>query len=392
MVQKKKSNFRGKLGANAQKTAKTGASYGHLKLPNGVGVFNPDPDGRYKLDFLPYVVTDEKHPDKDTELGTALVGDQWYRRPYRIHRNIGVANDSVVCLSSVGKKCPICEYRAKRAKEGADKEELSSMNSSLRVLYVVIPLDSKKHEAKIHIFDISAWNFQNLLTEELKENSENEVFPDLEEGKTLKVRFEAATVGTSKPFAEASRIDFIDREEVYNESILDEVPNLDEVLLILSYADLDNKFLELEEEDKGGKLKDKEEEEEEKKPTRIKKTLKPEPKEEKKADELTWEDIEEMSERRLIKLIEEKELQTDPDEYGEDLEGLKKCIAEELELELPEEPKKPTRGTPVRTSDKEAVTKNKCPHKYTFGKDFEKQDECPDCTSWDACYDENKKK
>ena len=349
MTTKKKSSFRGKVGLNAQKTAKTGASYGHLKLPKGVGVFNPDPDGRYKLDFIPYIVTDEKHPDRDKEAGIALVGDLWYRRPYKYHRNVGSSNDSAVCLTSVGKKCPICEYRAKRAKEGADKEELASMNASLRILYNVIPLDSKKHEETIHIFDISAWNFQNLLTEELKENEENEIFPDLEEGKTLKVRFEAATVGTSKPFAEASRIDFLERDSTYEESILDESPNLDEVLIVLSYEELQAKFLEEDDLPKKKSLKD--------------------------ADEEDEDEPEDKPKERTRKKIAPKE----PEE-------------EEEEEEPEEKPKKKlTRGSTTGEASTKKESGNKCPHGHRFSKDFEKSDECPDCALWDDCYDANKR-
>ena len=74
MVKKSKSSFRGKVGANAQKTSKSGASYGHLRLPKGVPVFTPEPECTIKLDFMPYVVTDSKHPDKDTNSRPPIPG------------------------------------------------------------------------------------------------------------------------------------------------------------------------------------------------------------------------------------------------------------------------------------------------------------------------------
>ena len=392
MTAKKTSSFRGKVGANAQKTAKAGTSYGHLNLPKGVGVFNPDPDGRYKLDFLPYKVTDTKHPDKDEESGVALVGDLWWKRPYKLHRNVGASNDSAVCLTSIGKKCPICEYRTKRMKDGAEKEETDAMKASTRILYIVVPLDSKKHEDKIHIFDISQWNFQNLLGEELKENEDNEVFPDIEEGLTLKVRFEGATMGNSKPFPQASRIDFLEREETYTESILDEIPNLDEVLKILSYKELDDKFLEMEDDD-GGKLKDVDEDETPK-TARTKKSLRAPKEEKKEKDEdetpktdLTWRHLEIKSKRGLVRLIDDEKLKVDPADYEDD-DALRGAIADELGIEKPEEKKQASKQS-EKSEKKESS--GKCPHKHTFAEDFEKFDGCADCTTWDDCYDANKK-
>ena len=132
----------------------------------------------------------------------------------------------------------------KRAKNGADPEELKAYNSSLRNLYAVIPLDSKKYDAVIHILDISQWAFQDHLNEELREDEDNEIFPDLEEGKTLKVRFSEDSIGKNK-FPVTSKITFVDRKEAYEESILEDVPNLDELLKSLTYEELEAKFFEL---------------------------------------------------------------------------------------------------------------------------------------------------
>ena len=180
MAQKSKSSFRGKVASNAVETSKSNSSYGYLKLPKGVSVFSPDPEGKYYLDFLPYVVTDPRHPDRKADTGQATPDSLWYRRPFRIHRNVGAGNgDSAVCLTSIGRKCPICEHKAKLVKAGASKEETKPLNSSKRILYIVIPLRSKEFEEDIHIFDISERNFQDKLTNELKEDDKYEVFPDL---------------------------------------------------------------------------------------------------------------------------------------------------------------------------------------------------------------------
>ena len=63
-------------------------------------------------------------------------------------------------------------------------------------------------------------------------------------------------------------------------------------------------------------------------------------KEETKDDELTWDGLKEMKRKALVKLIEEKDLLADPDEFEDDDDGLRKEIAEELDIEIPKKGKK----------------------------------------------------
>lgn len=248
-MKKKRSSFKNKVRRDAERQKSASSNYGYLILPNGVSVFSPEPGSRVKLDIIPYEVTDANHPDKYEDEQIATVGELWYKRPFRIHRNIGTANDAVVCPRSFGKPCPICEYREKLLKEGADKEETNALRPSQRNLYVVIPQGVKGMEEKPHIWDMSQYLFQNLLNTELEEDEDNGVFPDLEDGKTLKIRFDSSQIAGGRAFAEASRIDFATRRKPYDESILDIIPKLDEVLKVLSYKELEAKFLELDPDD-----------------------------------------------------------------------------------------------------------------------------------------------
>lgn len=58
---------------------------------------------------------------------------------------------------------------------------------------------------------------------------------------------------------------------------------------------------------------------------------KPEP----EKDELTWEDLKGMDEDELTDYIEEGGLDTDPDDFEDDLPGLRKAIAKEQGIEIP---------------------------------------------------------
>lgn len=389
MTQKKKSNFASKVANDAHRQQKQGTSYGHLILPKGVGVFSPEPGSRVKLDFMLYEVSEAKHPDRNDEAEIAVVGSLWYKRPYSLHRNIGADNNTYVCPRSIGKKCPICEALALRKKKGAEKEETDPLKPSQRNLYVVIPKGVKKFEEKPHIFDISQYNFQNLLNEELEEDNSNGIFPELEGGKTLKVRFDSKTIGGSQAFAQASRIDFEDRDEDYDEAILEDVPNLDEVLKVLSYKELESKFLEVDDEDEGGSLKDVDDDEDEK-PKHKKKPVKkdnddddedePPVKKKKpvKKEEDDDDDDEEEAPPRKKKVVKKEE---DEDEDDEPPVRKKKVVKkdedDEDEDDEPVKKKKPT------TTGK----KNKCPHGYKFGVDHDEYDECADCKVWDECLE-----
>lgn len=64
---------------------------------------------------------------------------------------------------------------------------------------------------------------------------------------------------------------------------------------------------------------------------------KEEPEKEPDDDELTYAELQEMERKALKKLIKEKDLLTDPDDFEDDDDGLRKAIAEELDIEVPEE-------------------------------------------------------
>ena len=238
-------SFRGKIGHNAQQQRSKAANSGHLILPRGVNMFKEESGGRIELDILPYVVKDARHTDRDEEREIAVDGGLWYRRPYRQHRQIGVANASIVCPGSVGRKCPICEYRRKQLDEGADWNDpaMVATKTSARNLYYVIPKGSRKYEEKAYLWDISQFCFQDLLNSEISENEKFETFPGLEDGLTLKLRFseEKGRDGRST-YPKCSRIDFEERDYRYEEDLIEGLTSLDEVLDLKDYREVSRLF------------------------------------------------------------------------------------------------------------------------------------------------------
>lgn len=253
-MRKSKVSFREKMMVNQKDRKESRKSYGYLNVPAGIKTLSLEEGTPFIfVDFLPYEVTDQHHPDRNEEYDIAMPETLWHKRPFKVHRNVGANDESVVCPKSVGKPCPICDYRVKRIKEGADKEEYKLLYPKDRTLFIVVPLDLPKHEAIPHIWDMSDALLLKPLEEALAE-VDNPPYADLNEGKTIKLYLRWKELGDNK-YCEVRHAEPLDREP-YDESILDEVPNLDEMFKILSYKEIENKFFELDSEEDAGDLKE----------------------------------------------------------------------------------------------------------------------------------------
>lgn len=354
MAKKHKSSFRGKITKNTQDRKKSN-SFGHFDLPSGIEMLNPEPDTKILIDFLPYTVTTKNHPDKNEEAEIATKGSLWYKRPYKVHRQVGAKNEMVVCPTSIGKPCPICEFIAKLKKEDADEDQIKSLKPSDRNEYAVMLLavtENKKTkkvtDKKVAILDFSDWLFQKEFEDQLGDHENFDTFPDHIEGCSVRITFAEATFAGNK-YAKPTRFDFVEREEPYDDEILEQVPNLDDLLIIMDYDELKNKFFEV----AGDEDEDEDEDEKPKKSSR--KKVVDEDEEDDDIDELEEEDEEE--EEKPVKKSRKKVQDDDEDEA----------------------PKKRSKEL-------------KCPHKHTFGKDTDRYDDCEDCEIWNECLAAKKRK
>ncbi len=342
----KKFGFRGKVGRHVDKQQR-GAQYSHLNLPKGFPIFKEEPKSRVGLDFLPYEVTSEHHMDRDDEYGIAVPGTWWFKLPYFQHRNFGANNDYIVCPTTHGQACPICEHRQKLLAEGYswNDDEVRALKPSKRNLYLVVPIKHADYEEKPHLWDISQFLFQDKLNEELAENEDWEAFPDPQDGYTVRVRFSEETFGTTK-FADTSRIDFVERKKEYDDAFLDALPKLDDVLVVPSYKQVEALFY-------GGMDMDEEEPD---------------------LNDIPFDDEEE----------DEDDWEMTTEEFEEDEEDDIPFNEEEPEEEIVEEPT-PTRTKRAKSAPK-TVKKGECPHGYEFGTDCEEYDECDECEEWEECF------
>jgi hypothetical protein len=201
-------------------------------LQSGVEMFRPE-KGTSVIDILLYEVNQSHNPQADK-------GDFWYERTFFVHRGIGPNNDSVLCpAKSLGKPCPICEEMAKLDKDpDADEDTVKGLWPKKRQLFNVI--DTKNRDKGPQVFDFSYHNFGKLLDTEINDEDdgdENATFPDLEGGKTLKIRW-SEEKGGGYTYLEATGIKFLDRKKDYDEDILEEVHDLDSILVEMPYDDM----------------------------------------------------------------------------------------------------------------------------------------------------------
>lgn len=339
MVKRKKTNFRDAVQDNIRRRDESKKSFGYFNLPKGIKTLDLEKDTiRCRLDFVTYIVTDVKHPDRNEEKGYAVEGTEWWKRPFKVHRNVGANNESVVCPTSIGEKCPICEHRLKLIKQGADKEVWKLLYPKERTLYIVVPIGVAKHDEVPYLWDMSDRLCQDTIKEALKEDPDSAVFPSIDEGLTAVCRIKWKTLGENT-YPEITDIKFEEREP-YDEKILESVPNLDKVLRVLPYKEIEAKFLEIEEEEDGGTITEADDNTKEEPPKTFHRRAKVEP------------------------VVEEEE---------------------------EEEEKPPVVATRATRRTAKADTAEKCPHGHKYGVDTEEFKECDTCELYDPCLDEKEK-
>lgn len=345
MVKKQRNSFRGRIGRNIEKKKAERKGRSYLNLPTGVTLFKPE-KGIIKFDILPYIITDEHHLDRDDDNGDAIVGDIWWKKPFKVHKGIGVDGDTVVCPKTFGKACPICEHAKQLNDDGEDWEDIKEIFAKDRSLYIIIPIDASKfeedYEEKPYVFDMSYHLFEKQLEEECQVDEDNEMFPNLEGGLTLDVRFREKKFGKAV-YHEAAVIKFEEREADYEDDYVDSIPNLDEMLIVLSYDQLKTMYFEQGDPDDADAT----------------------------SDEFT--EVDEVPET------------TDKPARKKKTTG--KTTTKEEPVKKEKKTTKPTRTN--KTAEKKS--EEECPHGHEYGTDGNNKDECAGCELWDACMDEQEK-
>lgn len=363
MAKQKQNRFSGRTSRSMEKPK---FNYGYLKLPDDVDIFRPEGGTEVIFDILPYIVTDGKHTDNKKYPEDAVMGEMWWKRPIRVHRQVGQERKSVVCPTTFGDKCPICEYGNRLRREGADYEDVREIFPQNRSLFYVFLLDAGESEkdyaeGELHIMDISDNTFLQYIDEEVKRNLNYEGFPDPEDGLSLKCYFRNKKFKKTT-YPELSKVEFIERDSQYEMDYIEGLPSLDKIIEVFDYNTLKAMYSGMDDLDDGDTdstpFAEQEEDDAPKRKPKSPRTRKTFTREEPVEEE----DEEEEEEPKPKRSRSKKPADTEPEEE-------------------PKPKPKPKRKKPAM----------ECPHDLIFGQDFDQYEVCDTCEVWQDCRDENKK-
>jgi hypothetical protein len=204
--------------------------------------YRPKTGGMNHVDFIPYIVTTDKHPKKLRKGEYDYVLDVW------VHRFVGASKGTFLCLSKMyGKPCPICEERERLERDpGSTKKEIDSLKPKHRCIYNVINTDLPEREQKVQLFDESHYLFEDKLLTIMKVKNEF-TFWDYEDGKNIEFMASEKTSPEGK-HNDYGQFYFLNRKP-YPESICKEAFPLDEMLNIPTYDEVKIAFLSLDSEE-----------------------------------------------------------------------------------------------------------------------------------------------
>ena len=211
-----------------------------LRVPEAAKFFKFKKEGTYRLDFLPYDVKSAANP-------TADKGSLGVCRPYYVHRDIGPGEDTYLCAAkTLGKPCPICEHRAKLAREGADDDVIKALKPKERTLYNVI--DTANREDGVQLLDYSDWLLGKYLRGKIegadpKERDAFELYADLSEGMTVKI-VTTEEKGAGGSWMVCNNIEFKPRDKQYEDEMLSKTFDLDAIISETPYEKLRAIFLQ----------------------------------------------------------------------------------------------------------------------------------------------------
>lgn len=327
-------------------------------------------DGSHIIDIVPYNAGDH---DPLTERG-----DPTYGFEYWAHTNVGPNNAMMLCPTEMyGDPCYICEHRERLRQKGADDDKWKPLFPKRRNLYNILCYDRGEEKKGIQLWDISYHYFEKFILAISKKQGRGGKkaktinFAHPKKGKSITFSIEPAKSKNDYPTYLGFTFD--DRDYEIEPDTLEEANVIDEIIHIPDTEEIKRAFLgkkgkddrkggdddgdeerdeliqELEDIDDYDDFKDFIEEND--LDVKIKKRDDDDDTRDKITDALrekfggdgdgngddytadyTADDIRDMKKRKLLALIDDEDVDVDPDD-ADDLEELQDMVIEEMELE-----------------------------------------------------------
>lgn len=211
----------------------------YLNLPSNVTLFDFEKEGSKKIDIIEYVVG-KGNPEADK-------GDRYFERTFYVHKGIGPDNETHLCpKKTFGKPCPVCKHRTKMGRDpDADDDTTDELKPKERQLFVV--MQPKKKKAGIQILDKSYHLFGkelDLAIRKAKKKHGEEAadkFASPDEGMSVLCEVEEKSYKKAN-YTNVKMAKLVERDEQYDEDLIEQVPCLDKLLVETPYEELKQLF------------------------------------------------------------------------------------------------------------------------------------------------------
>lgn len=305
---------------------------------DGVKFFKPA-EGKNAINIIPYEIKTKNHPL--VRSGDFEIGDKDYVLDYWVHRNVGPAENTVLCLKKMfGKPCPVCEQQALFNKQGKE-DEAKALKPQRKVIYNVEDL---KEPGVLKVFDTSHYLFEKELIDEARDDDEGGFvdFADPAEGKTVKFRGTETSFGGRK-YLEFKSFSFADRDEPLSDELQKNAISFDEILIVPTYDEVKNILFGGGDDDEGSGKPGKSDDDD--------------------------------SEDDTAKTMSRSDEATEPEPQPK--AETKKMAEEAVDDEPVEAQPQPSPAEKKACGD--------CPFSHKFGKDTDLYPDCDDCDKWESC-------
>ena len=212
----------------------------YLRLPEGLKMFSAKP-GTYRLDFMSFIAG-KGNP-------RAEPGEPYFERTFFVHQAIGPNQDWHLCPAKTFKKpCPVCEHRAKlSADPNADEALIKILAPKERQLWLI--KDLMNDPDGLLLWEVSYHLFGRALKDKINNSDEEDgydFFADPIDGLTMRLALQQSDRGK---WTDVGDIEFRARKRQYDSEIVEQMPCLDDLLVITPYDRLKALFLQTEEGD-----------------------------------------------------------------------------------------------------------------------------------------------
>lgn len=232
----------------------SGKSGYYLQLPDGITEWKVEEKGIRIIDLITF---DSDHDNSNYGLdkhGNGYTeGNEIYARYYGRHK---IGNKWYVCPKSVDKECPFCDQQAKlwtkynKSKDDDIKVEAKNLYAQIRALYNV------RENDELFVWETTANNkdsFEKKYRSDMEDDEECFDVQFLERGKSIKLKFVddqfVDSNGGKHEFLKLESIKgYADRDDI-DESIVNDIADLNKVLEIKTYDELQAILLTAGEED-----------------------------------------------------------------------------------------------------------------------------------------------